>query len=148
MLAGIGLANKGIEAEAYAGINRQQDPEAGINQIDKQYRAVSEEIFDLTGASTSILSDKKSFTGHIMNRIDALASDDTYGRFVTSNHEHLANNLAFMVRYMEVNKFFGTDGLFNKLSKTPGIDTTNMANTLVDILQSGNVEQRRHDVMT
>lgn len=147
VLAGIGLANKGIEAEAYAGINRQQDPEAGINQIDKQYRAVSEEIFDLTGASSNILSDKTAFTGYIMNHIDALASDDLYGRFVTSNREHLKNNLAFMVRYMEANKFFGTDGLFNKLSTTPWIDSTNMANTLVDILQSGNIEQRRHDVI-
>ncbi|HMS90889.1 MAG TPA: hypothetical protein PKC87_01610, partial [Candidatus Absconditabacterales bacterium] len=148
VLAGIGLANKGIEAEAYAGINRQQDPEAGINQIDKQYRAVSEEIFDLTGASTAILSDKTAFTKEIMYNIDKLTNDKLYGKFVMSNREHLTNNLAFMVRYMEANTFFGTNGLFNKISTTPGIDSANMANTLLDILQSGNIEQRRHDVMT
>lgn len=83
-----------------------------------------------------------------MNNIDKLTNDKLYGKFVMSNREHLTNNLAFMVRYMEANTFFGTNGLFNKISTTPGIDSANMANTLLDILQSGNIEQRRHDVMT
>ena len=47
-----------------------------------------------------------------------------------------------MVRYMDANKFFGTDGI---LSKFPKANVT--INALLDIIQSGNIEQRRHDVI-
>jgi len=33
---------------ASGGINRSRDPEIGLNQIDQQYRAVSEQIFDIS----------------------------------------------------------------------------------------------------
>lgn len=145
-VAGIGLKNSnGIEAEAYAGINRQQDPEAWIDQIDKQYRAVSEQIFDITGASTSILFEKTGFRNYIKNHIDKMKTDGTYGKFVTNNEQHLTDDLDFMVRYMERNKFFGAKWI---LTKFPKANITTSINALLDIIQSGNVEQRRHDVIT
>jgi hypothetical protein len=36
-----------VSAEVYAGLTRHNNPEIGINQIDKQYRAVSAEIFNI-----------------------------------------------------------------------------------------------------
>ena len=50
-----------------------------------------------------------------------------------------------MVRYMDANKFFGTDGAINKL---PQGNITSSINALIDIIQSGNIEQRRHDVIS
>lgn len=132
-----------IEAEAYAGINRQRDPEVGINQIDKQYRAVSELIFDVRSL-TDELSDREQFRKEIQKRIDDEKTDPTYGRFVSKNKQHLEDDLTFMVNYMDANKFFGTDGIFNKFPKS---NRTNSINALLDIIQSGNIESRRHDVI-
>jgi len=67
-----------------------------------------------------------------------------YGRFVTTNHQHLTDDLDFMVRYMQANNFFGANGL---LKKYPKVSATSSINALLDILQSGNIEQRRHDVI-
>lgn len=145
-IAGIQTENlTKIEAEAYAGINRQQDPEVGINQIDKQYRAVSEEIFDVNSFSTAELSDREQFRKKIQDRIDKEQIDTVYGWFVTKNKKHLESNLKFMVSYMDANKFFGADGIFIKF---PKVNRTNSINALLDIIQSGNIEQRRHDVIS
>lgn len=133
------------ELEAYAGINRQQDPEVGINQIDKQYRTVSEEIFDITGVPAATLADKELFRKYIQENIDTKKTDSTYGRFVTTNEQHFRDDLNFIVEYMDANKFFGADGI---LTKYPKANTTSSINALLDVLQSGNIEQRRHDVIT
>ena len=144
-VAGIGLKNaNGVELEASAGIDRQKDPVVGINQIDMQYRAVSEEIFDVTWASAATLSDKTAFRALIKGHIDSLKIDGVYGKFVTNNEQHLTDDLDFMVRYMDANKFFGTTGV---LAKFPKANITSSINALVDIIQSGNIEQRRHDVI-
>ncbi|MEI6774070.1 MAG: hypothetical protein WCL18_04650 [bacterium] len=45
---------------------------------------------------------------------------------------------------MDANKFFGPDGL---LSKFPKDKITSAINALLDIIQSGNIEERRHDVI-
>jgi hypothetical protein len=82
-----------------------------------------------------------------MSRIDNLGTDDIYGNFVDNNHQHLSDDLAFMLRYMEENTFFGTEGLFAKAAVDPKVNITSITNSLLDILQSGNIEQRRHDVI-
>lgn len=71
-------------------------------------------------------------------------SDSVYGKFVAVNEQHLTDNLDFMVRYMEANKFFGTNSIIKQFPKT---DITTAMNAFLDILQSGNIEQRRHDVV-
>ena len=49
-----------------------------------------------------------------------------------------------MVRYMDANTFFGTDGI---LTKFPKANVTSSINALLDIIQSGNIESRRSDVI-
>jgi len=46
---------------------------------------------------------------------------------------------------MEANKFFGEAGI---ITKFPKANISQSLNELVNIIQSGNIEQRRHDVMT
>lgn len=144
-LAVISPADRWVDIGAYAGVNRQQDPVAGINQIDKQYRNVSDELFDISWASVDQLSDKQSFNAYLQARIDALQTDTTFGKFVTKNAWHLKNNLDFMVSYMEANTFFGENGIIKKFPKdkiTPSL------NALLDIIQSGNIESRRSDIIS
>ncbi|MFA7298480.1 MAG: hypothetical protein WC010_02430 [Candidatus Absconditabacterales bacterium] len=141
----VAIGSKTADAELYAGINRQQDPVVGINQIDKQYTSLSAEIFNVRGASVATLADKDLFRAHIKNHITALKGDGTYGKFVTKNEQHLTDDLDFMVRYMEANKFFGEAGI---ITKFPKANISQSLNELVNIIQSGNIEQRRHDVMT
>jgi len=144
-LASIWTNDRWASAEAYAGLNRQQDPVAGINQIDKQYRAVSEEIFDINGASSDILSTKEWFRTYIQNKIKSWKTEEIYGKFITNNEQHLTDNLDFMVRYLDANKFFGKNGL---LSKFPKANVTSSLNALLDIIQSWNIESRRTDVIS
>ena len=143
-LAEISTSDRWVDAEAYAGIDRQKDPVVGINQVDKQYRAVSEEIFDITWASTTTLADKTSFRSYILKKIVDWKNENVYGKFITNNEQHLTDNLDFMVRYMDANKFFGKDGI---LTKFPKANVTTSINALLDIIQSGNIESRRSDVI-
>ena len=143
-LAEISTSDRWVDAEAYVGINRQKDPVAGINQIDKQYRAVSEEIFDITWASTTTLADKKWFRSYILQKIVEWKNENVYGKFITNNEQHLTDNLDFMVRYMDANNFFGKEGI---LTKFPKANVTTSINALLDIIQSGNIESRRSDVI-
>jgi len=53
------------------------------------------------------LFEKTGFRNYIKNHIDKMKTDGTYGKFVTNNEQHLTDDLDFMVRYMERNKFFG-----------------------------------------
>jgi len=96
----------------HAWINRQQDPEVGINQINEQFRLVSKEIFNVTWAPNSLLTNKETFRAYIKTNIDKLKSDEKYGEFTTTNEQHLIDNLDFIVKYMEVNKFFGEEWEF------------------------------------
>lgn len=144
VLAGVSPSDRWAQAEASAGLNRQKDPLVGINQIDKQYRAVSEEIFDITWASPSVVSDKEKFRTYISNKIQQWKNDNVYGKFIENNTQHLQDNLDFMVRYMDANKFFWADSI---LKKYPKISTTSALNALLDIIQSGNIESRRSDII-
>ncbi|MEI7558850.1 MAG: hypothetical protein WCJ45_09050 [bacterium] len=50
-----------------------------------------------------------------------------------------------MVSYMEANTFFGENGIIKKFPKdkiTPSL------NALLDIIQSGNIESRRSDIIS
>lgn len=140
------VAEKAIDAEAYAGINRQQDPEVGINQIDKQYGNLSEEIFTIEKSSevSTITADKESFKKYLYTRIENYKNDTDYGAFVTTNEQHLKDTAAFMVRYMAANQMFGKDSI---LAKKTASEQKLACNTLLEILQSWAREQRRADVI-
>lgn len=125
--------------EASGGINRQQDPVIGINQIDKQYRAISEEIFDVSDIGIS--ANKNEFKKQMQAKIDA--GRPPYTEFMATNRQHLTDNLDFIVRYMDANKFFWPDGILKKYPKV----NTSAINALLDVLQSGNIEQRRSNVI-
>ncbi|HBB04691.1 TPA: hypothetical protein DCZ39_07545 [Patescibacteria group bacterium] len=78
----------------------------GINQIDKQYRAVTEEIFNLNTISQTEAIDREIFRSKIQKNIDAKKTDKMYGAFVTNNEQYFTDNLNFILRYMDANKFF------------------------------------------
>ena len=128
--------------EWYAGVNRQQDPVAGINQINDQYRLVSKDIFNINWASAATLANKELFKKYIQDKISI--NNAPYGEFIKNNMGHLTADLEFIVRYMDANKFFGADGIFTKY---PKVKTEQAINALLNILQSGNIETRRHNVI-
>jgi hypothetical protein len=133
-----------VDVEAYAGINRQKDPAKGINQIDQQYKDISEVIFTMENFSADMISTKESFKSYLYKRIERYMLDKKYGDFVTTNEQHFKSSADFMVRYMDANKLFGTDSILIKKSET---DQELAINALLDILQSGMREQRRNDVI-
>ena len=65
------VAEKKVNLEATAGLNRQKDREAGINQIDKQYENVSAEIFTIDKFSADIVKDKDAFKSYLYKRIES-----------------------------------------------------------------------------
>ncbi|MCX6823629.1 MAG: hypothetical protein NT085_00680 [candidate division SR1 bacterium] len=133
----------GTGVEVSGGINRQQDPAEGINQIDKHYRAVSEEIFDINGLDVSKISSKTEFSSYIENKITGYTGGK-YKKFVETNKQHLKDNLAFMIKYMEANKFFGDDG---KIAQLDDANKEIAMNALLDIIQSGSIETRRSNLI-
>ena len=136
--------NRGIGIEAFWGIKREQDLETGINQVDEQYRTVSQIIFDVSQANKTTLQNKDSFISLIANNIDHPKANE-YTDFINKNKQHLHDNLDFIVDYMERNGFFEDTGKIATLKGIYPIDIT--INSLLDILQSGNIEERRHDLI-
>ncbi len=122
------------------GINRQKDPEIGINQINEQYKKVSEEIFTIS--SDIDPTDKNEVQAYIQDKIDH--STGKYQKFIESNKQHLSDNLAFIIRYMDVNNFFGAN---NRIDKLPKGNQTLAINDLLSVMQEGNMDLRRHNVV-
>jgi hypothetical protein len=42
----------------------------------------------------------------MLGRITGKKTDKVYGKFIANNEQHLIDNLAFIVRYMDANNFF------------------------------------------
>lgn len=131
-------------AEIYGGINRQQDLQAGIEQIDTQYQKVSSWIFDIGELSPDKLSDADAFRANIQAKIDN-PSKDSYQRFIQNNKEHLTADLDTIIDYMEANNFFWPGG---KIESLPQDKRTIAINGLLDIMQSGSIVQWRQDVQS
>ncbi len=140
--AGISITN-GTGIEVFGGINRQRDPEIWINQLNKQYEAVSEEIFDIGGMDEDKISNKLEFTSYIEDRINNYTGGK-YKKFIETNKQHLTDNLNFIVKYMDANKFFGTGWKIDKLPNNKKI----AINALIDIMESGELASRRNDVIS
>lgn len=127
-------------AEVAWGFNRQQDREIGINQINEQYKNVSKDIFTLS--SDIDPTDKNEVQSYIQNKIDHPTGK--YQKFIENNTQHLKDNLAFIIRYMESNKFFGEG---NKIDKLPKWNKTLAVNDLLSVMQEWNMDLRRHNVV-
>ena len=95
-------------------------------------------------------SDKETFRAKIQAKIDAEEKKDPYKKFVKNNEQHLKDNLDFIVSYMDANKFFSYKDnsgtlIEGKITKLDNVTTS--LNALLDIIQSGNIEQRRADLV-
>jgi len=143
LLGHIGSEDRWVPTvEWYVWVNRQQDPVAGINQINNQYKLVSEDIFNIEWASADTLANKELFKKHIQDKISI--NNAPYGEFIKNNMGHLTADLEFIVSYMDANKFFGDNGIFKKY---PKVKSEEAITALLNILQSGNIETRRHNVI-
>lgn len=141
-LAGIKPSDRWVGAEAYVWLNRQQDPLVGIDQLDQQYQCISEEIFIFPTFSPSLLENPKAFQQYFYQRITMATTDSVYGSFVQHNEAHLRSNVDFIVKYMDTHRLFG--------SASPLLTSKNPQEAvalLVQILQAGNHDLRRHDVI-
>jgi hypothetical protein len=112
----------------------------GINQINEQYKNVSAEIFNIS--SDIDPTDKNEVQSYIQNKIDHPTG--LFAPFIKNNTQHLSDNLAFIIRYMDKNGFFKENGKINKL---PQANKTLAVNDLVAMLQEGNMDLRRHNVV-
>ncbi len=134
-----------VDVGASGGINRQRDPVAWINQIDKQYTNISAEIFTVKSSDIeTVLSSQEACAAYFTKIITQYTTDKTYWAFVTTNKQHLLDNMNFMVKYMAANKIFGVDSI---LAKKTLSEKKLALNALIDIIQTWNREERRHDVI-
>jgi hypothetical protein len=124
---------------------RNKDPIIGIEQIDTQYKSISEIIFKPENSQLdNILTSAEACKKYFEDKIEGYKNDATYGEFVTTNEQHLKDNANFIVRYMEANNVFGETSV---LSKKSNIEKLHALTKLFKILQTGNREARRHDVV-
>gem|GEM_PF-1658622 len=79
---------------------------------------------------------------HIQDKINHPTGK--YQTFIENNRQHLSDNLAFIIRYMDTNGFFGKNG---KISKLPAGNKTLAVNDLIAMMQEGNMDLRRHNVV-
>ncbi len=127
--------------EVSGGFVWKQDRVAGINQINDHYRAVSEQLFDVRGLAWEDMMDKKKFDDYLKNKIKNYP-EGKYKTFIEKNHKKLSEDVDFIVKYMDANEFFG---LWWKINKLPNKEDA--ISNLIDILQSGNIEERRANVI-
>lgn len=130
----------GVWLEAGAGIQWLRDPETAINQIDKTYREVSDRIFDVRNIGKPITIDR--IEQQLLTNQNSLQyhGNGIYREFIQNNREHLASNREFIINFIKAND------LLEDINNAD--DPRQAINQLVDILQSGSIEQRRHDLIS
>ncbi len=132
--------------EASGGLFRHKDPIVGIEQIDEQYKTISNKIFTVEVLQVDTLcTNAKACQKHFEDKINTNTSDPLFGKFITTNEAHLKNNAKFIVRYMEANNMFGEKSILK--DKSPNQQKIAL-DGLFDMLQTGSREARRHDVIT
>ncbi len=139
------ISPKAGELQWYAEVNRQQDPVMGINQLDKQYEVVSTKIFNFEGADTNQLKNKEYVSKFLNDKITENLNDPFYGAFVQNNVQHLQDNISNIIDYMDAYEFFGDKKKIDTLADT---NKKKALNHLLIILQGGNREARRQDIIS
>lgn len=143
----------GVGVEVSGGIDWKQDPVVGINQLDKQYEDISNwikgiggmtGIFDISTMSESSMVSKQEMRSHIQHNMDRLKTKGKYKKFIENNTRHLKDNLDFVIDYLDTNGFFGDKGKIALLENNKKAALQN----LLTILQSGNREERRSNVIS
>ncbi len=127
-----------------AWLTRQWDLETWINQIDKQYTAISKEIFGINNVPVSILSNEKNLTDYFTHKIVEKKHDGIFGKFVIANEQHLIDNMNFIIKYMKLNNFFWDKWI---IKTYPEATTLTSMKTLISILQAGNIDLWRHNII-
>ena len=137
---------KAVDAEAFAGIDWQQNKEMGLNQIDKQYEMVSNEIFNVPQSQTDkALESKDACLTYFTTKIQAAQVNKQFQQFVENNQAQLMEDASFIVRYMALNKLFTQESVLNKKSAT---EKYKALNQLLTVLQTGNRNLRREEIMS
>lgn len=138
-MAGFDTKKLGIGFEASAGVEWLQDPVTGINQINDQYTKLSGLIFDAKEADQ--LDSVGDLRNYLDKRIAHYKSTSMYKDFLANNNKEFHANKDFILEYIEQNNIMAAlDG------KTIE-EKRDAINSLLDVLQWGNIEQWRHDLI-
>ncbi len=137
---------KSVDAEAFAGINWQQNKEIGLNQIDKQYEMVSDEIFNVPQSQTdNVLKSESTCLEYFTAKIKEQQVNKQFRKFVEHNQAQLTEDAKFIVKYMNLNKLFSDKSIL----KTKSNNEKNQAlNQLLIVLQTGNRNLRREEIIS
>lgn len=131
-IAGASLKNLTVGAEASIGLMREKDPVMGINQINRQYEAVSREIFRLSDKDTG--SYENMYAAMVRN---INSPEGKYSKFIETNKQRLLANADFVVSFLKAN---------DALKQIPS-DKKAALNELISMIQEGNMEQWRSDLL-
>ena len=136
VMAGANLAEGNIWVEASGGVEWEKNIATGINQINRQYERTSKYIFsNLEGAD---LSNEdaigKALKRNIQNIIDKWGP---LQQFISNNEHRLTDNVDFVVNFFKTYKVLDT---------IPNKDPKAIL-SLISLLQQGNIEQWRSDIL-
>lgn len=131
-IAGTSLKNLTVGAEASIGLMREKDPVMGINQINRQYEAVSRTIFRLSDKDTGSYEDM--YAAMVRN---IKTPEGKYSKFIETNKQRLLANADFIVSFLKAN---------DALTQIPS-DKKAALNELISMVQEGNMEQWRSDLL-
>jgi len=131
-IAGASLKNLNVGAEASVGLLWEKDPVMWINQINRQYEAVSRGIFHLSDKDTGSYKD---IYAAMVRKINT--PEGKYSTFIETNKQRLLANADFVVSFLKAN---------DALSQIPS-DKKAALNELIYMIQEGNMEQWRSDLL-
>lgn len=124
--------NLGIEWSAW--ISWEKSPIIGINQINRQYEDISKRIFRLTAND---IDSYDSIYQALKSNINKLSQAGKYEKFATTNKKILESDVDFVVSFLKAN---------DVLKNIPG-NKLSAIEELMNIVQNGNLEQWRSDVL-
>ncbi len=137
-IAWLALQDLNVGAEGSAGFNWQKDPVMGINQINRQYENVSNLVFKVS-ESDAKTSDYAKITEKIIDRIDIYSKKWPYEKFISTNRAFLEANAKTIWKFLVANK----TALDSLDASKKGL----AINELISIMQTGNMEQWRWDLL-
>ncbi|MFZ2151141.1 MAG: hypothetical protein WAZ12_05200 [Candidatus Absconditicoccaceae bacterium] len=138
----VGGTNNNVGAMAGVEIDWKQNPKQAIEQMNRQYRDLSNGIFHLP-TSAENLKDSASLEAYLLTRLNKLknSAKEPMKTFVKNNEGFLQGNIKNIADY------FDKKGIFAMINNMPeefkGDKKRNAINNLMQVLQTGIVDSRR-----
>lgn len=137
--AGAKINKNGGGLYALLGVSTEKDALMGISQLETIYQQVSNRIFDLDGMTTFT---SETIKNKLLSHLGTI-KNDTYSPFIKNNTNKITNDINQTMNYLT------WLGIIDEINNSTISDQEKQQalSSLLRIIQQGNIDQRKSDII-